>query len=407
MRSTLKSFRVLVTLTLSIACAILAVVWPGWLTDFRAEGYYSSQPLTPGDLAKGGLKDLNVIGSVAISTATVQSTNIGLRLSALRGGATGMSMSGLSFKMDGQSLPLDAAMPSLGDGGGASADPSRQGGGLGLFLNGLGSFGDQRATSREPGFDFHTAGLTLGGDYRWTEHVILGAAVGYLNTKAELDASAGHMTTNGYSLSAYGTYFMAEKMYLDGIATYGWNNYDTTRNITVPGVNETARSNNDGNQFALTVGGGYNFNFGPLTAGPSLRVNYIRVHVDGFQERGAATSNLKVDSQRVESLATDLGGQVSYAISMPWGVLSPLARFEWEHEFKGSSRLITGSLVADPATTFSVPTNAPDRDYFNLGVGLTATLKRGASAFVYYETILGRDNVTNHSFTAGVRFAFE
>ena len=407
MRGTVKSFRVVVTLTLSIACAVLAVGWPGWLTDFRAEGYYPPPPVTPEDRAKGGLKDLNVIGSVAIATATVQSTNIGLRLNALRRGATGMSASGLSFKLDGQSLPLNAAIPSLGEGGGASADSSRQGGGLGLFLNGLGSFGDQRATSREPGFDFHTAGLTLGGDYRLTEHVILGAAFGYLNTKAELDASAGHVTTNGYSLSAYGTYFLGEKMYLDGIATYGWNNYDTTRNVSFPGTNETARSDSDGNQFALTAGGGYNFNFGPLTAGPSLRVNYLRVHVNGFQERGAATSNLKVQSQRVESLATDLGGQVSYAISMPWGVLSPLVRFEWEHEFKGASRLITGSLVADPATSFALPTNAPDRDYFNLGVGMTATLKRGAGAFVYYETILGRDNVTNHSFTAGVRFAFE
>ena len=400
MHSTLKSLRVLVTLTLSIGCAILAVTWPGWLTELRAQGYY----LPPG----AGAKQLGgVITNVAIVTATVQSTNIGLRLGALRRGAAGPSVAGLGIKIDGQPLPVDAAIPSLGDGGGAGADPSRQFGGLGLFVNGLGSFGDQRATSREAGFDFHTAGLTLGGDYRVTDNIILGAAFGYLNTKAEFDASAGHLTTNGYSLSAYGTYFLADKMYLDAITTYGWNDYDTTRNTTVSGINETARGNTDGNQFVLSVGGGYNFTFGPLTAGPTARVNYVRIHVDGFRERGAATSGLKIDGQSVESLATDFGGQLSYAISMPWGVLSPLARFEWEHEFKAGSRLVTGSLVADPVTTFSAPTNAPDRDYFNLGVGMTATLKRGASAFAYYETILGRDNVTNHSFTAGVRFAFE
>jgi outer membrane autotransporter protein len=300
-------------------------------------------------------------------------------------------------------------MPSLGKGGGASADPSRTfGGGLGLFLNGQGSFGDQQTTSREPGFAFHTAGLTAGGDYRLTNNLILGGAFGYLNTKADLDDSAGHLTTNGYSLSAYGTYFVADKIYFDGIATFGWNKYDTDRNITFSDTSATAKGNTDGNQFAFSVNGGYNFTFGPLTVGPSLRVNYIRVHIDSFQERGADIFNLKVDSQKVESLATDLGGQASYAISMPWGVLLPLVRFEWEHEYKGGSRLITGSLVADPVhTSFAAPTNDPDRNYFNLGAGITATLKRGASAFFYYEAVLGRDHVTNHSFNAGVRYQFE
>lgn len=366
--------------------------------------FFTVNDATPAAVA--GLKHFSVMGNVALSTATVQATNIGLRLSALRGGATGMSAAGLSINIDGQSLPLNAAISSLGNGGGASADPSGPFGGLGIFLNGQGSFGDQRATTREPGFDFHTAGLTLGSDYRFTKNLVLGAAFGYLKTKADLDASAGHVTTNGRSVSAYGTYHVSDKVYLDGIATYGWNTYDSTRNV--PDVGESAKGNTDGNQFALSVNGGYDFNFGALTVGPSLRVNYIRVHIDGFQERGADLFNLRVESQKVESLATALGGQLSYAISMPWGVLLPLARFDWEHEYRGGSRLITGSLVADPLrTSFSVPTNNPDRNYFNLGAGLTATLKQGASAFFYYETVLGRDNVTNHSFTAGVRFAFE
>ena len=95
-------------------------------------------------------------------------------------------------------------------------------------------------------------------------------------------------------------------------------------------------------------------------------------------------------------------------IDLPWGVLSPLARAEWEHEFKGGNRLITGGLVADPLrTVFGAPTNTPDRDYANVAVGLTATLPRGASAFAHYETVLGRDRVSTHSFTAGLRFQFD
>lgn len=362
--------------------------------------------------AVAGLKTYSVLGNLAVTTATVQATNIGLRLAALRrGGTGGVSVSGLSLNVAGQSVPAGAALTSVipaGPGGGASGDPSKVFGGLGIFLNGQGSFGDQDGTTREPGFKFHTQGLTLGTDYRLNENVVLGAAAGYLHTDADLDEAGGRVKMSGYSLSAFGTYYVTDKFYVDAIATYGWSDYGTRRNVALGDVAATAKADPDGNQFAVSLSGGYNFNVGPLTAGPTARVNYVNVRIDGFQERGADIFNLRVNSQRVESLATDLGAQASYAISLPWGVLSPLVRAEWEHEFKGGSRLITGSLVADPLRTlFSTPTNSPDRNYVNLAAGLAATLPRGASAFAHYETVLGRAHVTNHSFTAGVRFQFE
>ena len=81
--------------------------------------------------------------------------------------------------------------------------------------------------------------------------------------------------------------------------------------------------------------------------------------------------------------------------------------FEWEHEYLNNSRIISGSLVVDPAqTVLGVPTNTPDRNYFNLGAGITATFQRGISAFFFYETVLGRSDFTAHSFNAGIRFEF-
>jgi outer membrane lipase/esterase len=358
-----------------------------------------------------GLKTFSVLGNLAITTTTVQSKNIGLRLAALRrGGGGGVSISGLSLNVAGQSVPLEAVTSFLtsGPGGGASADPPSIFKGLGIFLNGQGSFGEQDVTSREPGFTFHTEGLTLGTDYRVTDNVVLGAAIGYLRTKADLDDGGGRVKTDGYSVSLFGSYYVTDKMYVDAIATYGWNGYGVTRNTTFADTSATARSDPDGNQFALSVSGGYNLNFGPLTAGPTAKITYIRVHIDGFEERGADIFNLRVNSQKVESLTTDLGGQISYAISTPWGVLLPQARAEWVHEFRGGSRLITGGLVADTLrTNFSAPTNSPDRNYVNLGAGMTATLPRGVSGFANYETVLGRDHVVNHAFTAGLRFQFD
>jgi outer membrane lipase/esterase len=360
--------------------------------------------------AVSGLKTYTVLGNLAITTTTVQNTNIGLRLAALRRGTTGgVSVSGLSLNVAGQPMPLGAVttfMPS--GGGGASGDGSNPLGGLGIFLNGQGSFGDQDPTNREPGFKFNTQGMTLGGDYRVTDNIVLGAAFGYLHTAADLDQSGGRVKMNGYSGSLFGSYYVGDKFYVDAIATYGRNDYGVTRNVTFGDSSVTARSDPDGRQLSVSSSAGYNFNFGSWTVGPLAKVTYINVHIDGFQERGADIFNLAVRRQTIESLATDLGGQVSYAISTPWGVLTPLARAEWEHEFKGGARFINGSLVADPLrTTFGAQANNPDRNYVNLATGITGTFQRGVSAFAHYETVLGRTNVTNHSFTAGIRFQFE
>lgn len=349
-----------------------------------------------------GPKIAAALGSVALTTTSVQTTNIGLRLNSLRGGATGPSMSGLSFDFGGQSVPLAAVASLLGGTGGASADRSSMLGRLGIFANGQGSFGNQSATSREAGFDFHTAGLTVGADYRVTDQLILGLALGYLRTQMGLDSSAGDARIEGYSVTAYGNYFIVPRLYLDGIATFGRNNYDIKRND----VNATATADTDGTQFAFSMGTGYNFNAGSLTFGPTARVNYTRVHIDGYRERGADPLNLTVGGQTIESLTSDVGGQASYAISLNWGVLTPLVRFDWEHEYKNNSRVVAAALVADPTFGGSARTNTPDRDYFNLGAGLSATMKAGVSAFLYVEETRGRAHFTNHSFTGGVRVEF-
>ncbi len=327
----------------------------------------------------------------------------------MRGGGTGgISLAGLSFSVDGQSVslaPVTSLLPGL-TGGGASADKSLLSR-LGVFANGEGTFGNQKATNQEPGSDFHTAGMTLGADYRVKDNLILGGAFGFNTGKANLDDNGGDFSATGYSFSGYGSFYISDKFYVDSIATFGWNNYDTRRNVTFDATTATATGSPNGTQFEISVNTGYNFNVGPLTVGPTARVNYINVSIDGFRESGAGVFDLSVESQRIESLTTDFGARVSYAISTRFGVLVPFFRAEWEHEFMGSSRLITGSLVADPlGTQFSAATNSPTRDYCNLGTGISAQFKHGIGSFISFETQLGRSNTSTYSLNGGVRFDF-
>jgi outer membrane lipase/esterase len=346
-----------------------------------------------------GTSTATALASIALNTAAIQNRNLGLRLASLRGGARGLSVSG---------LPIDAAVEP-GALGSASAMPSALADALtdsrlGLFVNGEGSFGKQDTTGRELGFDFHTAGATLGMDYRFTDQFILGAAIGYLGTNSDLDADGGEVTARGFSLSAFATYYFRDEYYIDGIATYGWTWYETERRIGGPGTSTTARGDPDGSQVSLSVSGGRNFSLGALTLGPYGRLDYTHVAIDSYREHGGGEASVRVDSQDINSVITALGGRGSYAISTGWGILQPTVSVEWQHEFAGDSQQL--GLTTVGGASIDARTDNPDRDYFRLGAGLVATLRRGKHAFIHYDAIVGRDNFTYHGFTAGIRLQF-
>ena len=346
-----------------------------------------------------GTSIATALTTIALNTATVQTRNIGLRLASLRGGTRGLSVSGLSSDVvaEPRERAPASAMPA------ALAD-RLTGSRLGLFINGEGSFGKQETTEREAGFDFHTAGGTVGLDYRLTDQFIVGSAIGYLATNAELNADGGEVSAHALSLSAFATYYLRDEYYIDGIATYGSTWYQTERRIGGAAATRIARGDPDGKQVALSVGGGRNFPLGAFTLGPYGRVDYTHVEIDSFRERGAGESNVHVKSQNTDSVITALGGQASYAISTAWGVLLPTVSAEWQHEFAADSRRVGASTIG--GTPIDVRTTNPDRDYFTLGAGLAATLRHGTHAFLHYHSIVGRDNFTYHGFSAGIRLEF-
>jgi uncharacterized protein YhjY with autotransporter beta-barrel domain len=362
-------------------------------------------------------------GTNAVETSNLQFANIGARLAALRGGVTSLSLRRFALQLD-QPVPHTLVASLVPYAAAAAAVPTRTPAvfnRLGLFVNGLFGFGDKDPTSREAGFDYGRYGVTGGLDYRFTRNLIMGLAFGYSATDTDLDASSGNLDTDSYTASAYGTYYVADKFYIDAIISVGWHDFDSTRNIrytfidaggTTRRVDQTALGNTDGTQYAFSVGMGYDLHSGGWTVGPFGRINYSRTDIDGYREAirinpadtGETGQNLTINDQEITSITSVLGGQISYAISTASGVLLPQLRFEWVHEFDDDVRQITASYVADPGSTvLSISTDAPDRDFFNFGAGVSLTLRGGISAFAYYETVLGLDNVTAHNVAFGVR----
>lgn len=359
---------------------------------------------------------------LANSVQLGQYGNLNTRLAELRQGAQGMSINGLTVSEDGQSLPL--AMlgnlflkdPKQNDEAGADFDR------WGFFATGMVDRGGFSATGSSPGFDFHNASLTAGVDYRFSDAFVAGVAAGYDQNNSGLDLNAGSVDVDGYSLNGYFTWYHNNDFYVEGSAIVDWLDYDLTRNIAyqiaslsggTTTVNESASASPGGQQASLALAIGKDFNWGAWAVSPYLRGVYTHLNLDGFSESpdepnspgaGLVTS---VDSRSIISELGVIGGRFSYTTSFDWGVLVPNATLEWNHDFRDNPQVIVTRFLADPTQTPIVITDqAPDQNYFNVGIGLNAVLPQGRSAYISWEHLVGYSGEHENSFSLGIRIEF-
>ena len=350
--------------------------------------------------------------NVSLVVATTQVDNVIQRLANLRAGARGFDFRGLGFSVDGQRVSgstIASMLDALGErGGGASADDDgfeR----LGLFINGNLSWGDKDETTNSGGYGFDTLGLTAGVDYRFTQGLVLGAAMGWASTDVAMDANGGGLDATEWSATLYGTWYPTDSFYLEGSATYGWDDYDQTRNIvySLLGTPRSAEADYGGSQYSLMLGAGYDRTIGASIIDLYGRLEYTKASFDSYRENGAGGLDLNIGEQEASSTKSVLGLQYTHSFSLPSVVLVPQAWFEWAHEFEGGDDSVTGTFVYDPnQARFEVATDAFDTDAFKLGLGVGALFGRGRTAFISYEAALGLHGYREQNINAGVRLDF-
>jgi outer membrane autotransporter protein len=115
----------------------------------------------------------------------------------------------------------------------------------------------------------------------------------------------------------------------------------------------------------------------------------------------------RIEEQELSSFTSQLGGEVSYAVSTGWGVLLPQLSLEWIHEFEDGGDNVVGHFVQDPTREeFRFATDAFDQNYFNLQLGVSAQFANGRTGYLYYRKLLGYDDLDAYSIGAGLRLEF-
>ncbi len=386
---------------LGVICTALATLEPSSVSGALEE-------LSPREAAAQG--------TASFAAAATQLDNLFRRLAALRGGASGLSLEQLGFVLDGQGVPWQRIAAAVRDqgtseretGGAAGEDEGREQAPWGIFANGTLGVGKRDQTAFEEGFELHSSGITVGVDYRFSPAFVLGAALGYATSDTDLAANGGSLDSDAWTVSVYGVYSVGDKGYVEGVAGWGQSAFDLTRNIDIPGLApRRATGDSDGDQLSLGLGVGYDLGRGATGAEIFLRGAYSRASLDSYAESGAAGANLFVFGRDLESLLASGGVNLTRAVSLGWGVLVPTLRLTALHELEDSPGLISARFLDDPLRgVFTVQSEAPDQNYFNVAAGVSAQFRRGISAYLLYSKDLEREDLDFYSVTGGFRWEF-
>ncbi len=363
--------------------------------------------------------------NAALASATAQFENLKGRLAALRSGSQGVNFGGLAIVTPSGRLPF-SFLPANLVLKAADDDPSeQQDSGLsrwGFFATGTIGNGSRDPGDVDPGGDFDNYGLTAGVDYRVSDSLVLGAALGFNSNDSQLNQNLGDLESRGYSLSAYGTMFRGNNYYADAVLTLGRNSTDVTRriNYTLPSltggttvIDQVASGSPDSDQQSFALSVGKDFNRGAWSFGPYLRGTYTRLDFDGYVERmsnptgpGAGLA-LEVDGRSLSSIQGVLGGKLSYVMSTSWGVLMPNVQIEYVKEFEDDADGLVTRFAFDPTnTSIVIDGDEVDSDFLNIGIGLSAVFANGRSGYLYYEHVAGKERISQGSLALGVRIEF-
>ncbi len=357
--------------------------------------------------------------STALDFSRVNLSGLTSRLSALRQGATGISLAGLSILHDGRPIPLETLAQFARSllGGGASSDEagSLLGNKLGIFITGRYGRGDHSRTSNESGFDFDAKSLMIGVDYRFTNSLVVGIAASYGESDTDFYDDAGRLDSTNLSGSIYGSWY-ADKLYIDFLASYGNLDFDQTRRIVYVDaggtVDQTAVGSTNGSLTTAAFSVGYNLGRKGWTFTPNIAVTGTRMKADAFSETGAFGLDLHFGEQKADSWDVQAGVMLGYVWNQKWGVLTPQVRASYVHQEQDRGEVFV-RFVNDPFssapgrdldTGFVIRTDDPDSEFLRWGVSLSAVFKGGVSGFVDYQAFEGMRAISYGEFSAGLRF---
>jgi autotransporter-associated beta strand protein/YVTN family beta-propeller protein len=359
------------------------------------------------DFAKISPDSLSAMYEVSFSAVNVQAANLENRFSEIRNGSTGFTSTLNLSNSPGTMVESKDGKTVIAPGKNVwTPSPENK---WGIWVSGNGDFVNVDGDGNAEGYDFTTAGVTLGLDYRLTNNFAIGISASYAHTDTNL-VGDGSIDINSGGGGIYATFFtggLAEgredigTFYLNGYVGGGYNSYGTRRDALAG----NATGSTEGGQFNALAGGGYDFRFGSLTFGPIASFQYTDVDFSSFSENGSLAP-LTIESKSEDSLRTNLGVSASYIWRFGNTQITPKVRVSWQHEFSYRALPIDAQFASGAGSTLTVRGPELGVDSALIDAGLNVQWTSVIGTYFGYEGQVGRTNYDSHGVICSAHFDF-
>jgi outer membrane autotransporter protein len=280
----------------------------------------------------------------------------------------------------------DLAMPSAG----------------GVWGQAYGSWGSFDGNTNTADVDRSIGGIFVGADTRVgaTSHV--GFAVGYGQASLDVDDRNSSEERDDYHLALYGGTNWGALGVRVG-AAYTWHDLETRRRIYLPGVEGTAKSDEDAGTAQVFGEVGYGIQAGAMKFEPFAGIAYVNLDTDGFTERGSAAA-LRGRGSSDDMTTTTLGLHANTQFRFDTAtVVTAHGTLGWRHAFDDVTP--TETLAFAGSTSFSVAGVPVAEDTLVIGAGLDISFTRDLSAGISYTGEIG-DDVQDHGIRGNLSWKF-
>lgn len=269
------------------------------------------------------------------------------------------------------------------------------------------------------GFQTDTWSETAGAEYRVNEHLTLGGAFTYIESKNALALGIGDADIEGESLAAYASY-RDGGLYVDALYGFSSFEHDLQRHTL---FGNTAHAEPNSKTHTLQLNLGYNVEVAGFVTGPYATIDWMIGQLEEYTEAGASTTlgnaRLHVPGQSFDSLISRIGWQISRTFAFDSIKLTPQLRLGWAHEYRDNNEFVGVGLVRSPYQMqnngallpvgrfeASAETQAPGSDVFEIGVAFGLTWRDRFEIIVDYEGRILQNHAKAHqvSLTGSVKF---
>jgi outer membrane autotransporter protein len=258
--------------------------------------------------------------------------------------------------------------------------------------------------SASTGFDTKTGGVFPGFD-RWiTDNTLLGFSGGIVRSNLNWSNNLGNTKTNFAMAGLYAAWF-PNRWFVQGGINAGVALRNTDRNIifsTLSPLSRTANSSPNGFQENVHLRTGYHLPFNKINIAPIASIDYFCQRRNAFNENGANSLNLQVDSATNHNLRSQVGLAAAWNHNLVRDmVLTPQFQAGWTHLMPLDNHAITASLLN--LSSFTVHGDSSNTNSLTTSAGLYLTIYKNFYVFINYNGEY-KHGLSNNLLSGGVNY---